>query len=717
MDQRKSSYLLAAALAAIALGPCIVEAGTIFVPNGSFEMPATEFAGPDMDAWQKSPAPMWYPPESPFPWDQLSGQFLNTSNGAADHIVNMDGQQGAFLFAVPELALFQDFNTISGSNGAPTHLLNAQYEAGKSYTLTVAALGGGGGMSNGVTLEISLYYRDASNSIITVGSTTITNSAELFPTNTYFTDFEVRVPAVQASDAWAGKRIGIQIASTVGFELQGGYWDLDNVRLTESVVPNYSFEEPATSFASPDTDGWQKAPEPFWWSPTNGPWDQVVGQFLNTPHDSPGHIENMEGDQAAFLFALPDVAVFQDYNSLSGTNTTPQHDFNAKFEVGKSYALTVGLLGGGGAMPEGTPFEISLYYLDDASNRVTVAATVITNSTDLFPTNTQFTDFQAQVPTVRTNDAWAGRNIGIKLASLADFLQQGGYWDVDNVRLTESVLPNHSFEFPPTPFAGPEMDGWEKAPAPVWYPPESPFPWDQLTGQFLNTSNGAPDHIENMEGRQAAFLFALPEVAIYQDYTTLSGTNTMPSHDFAAVYEPGKSYTLTVGVLGGGGGMSNGVTLELSLYYRDASSNRVTIAATTITNSALVFPTNTHFVDFGLVVPPLRGDEPWAGRHIGVKLASTVGFDLQGGYWDVDNVRLRAVQDPLLKDAQASGGSFSFKLASAPGRLEILSSTNAALPASAWTSLGEVTNVSGTLPFTDPGAVSGQRFYQVRQVP
>ena len=38
-------------------------------------------------------------------------------------------------------------------------------------------------------------------------------------------------------DAWAGQNIGVQIASTVSTNLAGGYWDVDNVRLTETPLP------------------------------------------------------------------------------------------------------------------------------------------------------------------------------------------------------------------------------------------------------------------------------------------------------------------------------------------------------------------------------------------------------------------------------------------------------------------------------------------------
>jgi hypothetical protein len=714
--------MAAVILAAGALWSTAAQAATVFIPNGSFESPTNDFASPEMGSWVKAPQPLWYvdPSGGMFPWEALVGQFLNTSNGSPDHIQNLDGSQAAYLFASPEVAIFQDYSTVSGSGAGASHPFNAQFEAGRSYALTVGVIGGGGGMSNGATLEISLYYRDSANDPVTVGATTVTNSPGLFPTNTHFTDFQVRIPFVKATDAWAGKRIGIRIASTAGFDKMAGYWDLDNVRLTDSVLPNDSFESPATDFASPEMENWEKATEPFWYVDPTGmfPWEALMGQFLNTTNGSPNHIGNMEGSQAAYLFASPDVAIFQDYNSIGGTNATPGHEFNASFEPGKAYALTVGVIGGGGGMSNGATLEISLYYRDAASNKVTVAARTVTNSPALFPTNTYFTDFQANVPTVKSNDAWAGKHIGVRLASTVGFDKMAGYWDVDNVRLTESLFPNGSFESPETDFAAPPMDGWQKAPQPFWYvDPTGMFPWEALMGQFLNTTNGSPDHIDNVDGAQAVYLFASPGVAIFQDYDSIGGGNTTPTHDFNAKFEVGKSYVLTVGVIGGGGGMSNGATLEVSFYYRDAASNKVTVAATTITNTPGLFPTNTHLTDFAAQVPTVKGGESWAGKHIGIQIASTVGFDKMGGYWDLDNARLRAVEDPVMKSPNVTGGHFQFALQSAPGRYEVLGSPNVTVSSAQWTSLGTVTNFTGSISVTDTNTSFGRRFYQVRPSP
>ncbi len=335
-----------------------------------------------------------------------------------------------------------------------------------------------------------------------------------------------------------------------------------------------------------------------------------------------------------------------------------------------------------------------------------------------FGTNRHFIDFQVNVTTVKTNDAWAGQGIGIELASTVGFDLMGGFWDVDDVRLTESLLANSSFESPESDFASPPMDGWQKAPKPVWYDESGGFFWDQLMGQFLNPAPDDPSRTDNMDGKQAAWLFAVPQVAIFQDYLSIGGTNTTPTHDFTAQFEVGKSYLLTAGVNGGGCGMSNGATLELSFYYRDAASNKVSVAATTITNRPMLFPPDKkHFTDFTVQVPTVTGHEPWAGRHMGVQIASTVGFDKMGGFWDVDNVRLHAVEDLVMKKPEITGGQFQFTLQSARGRYEVLASPNIALPSAQWPSLGTLTNFTGSIPVTDTNTSLGRRFYQVRSSP
>jgi hypothetical protein len=278
-------------------------------------------------------------------------------------------------------------------------------------------------------------------------------------------------------------------------------------------------------------------------------------------------------------------------------------------------------------------------------------------------------------------------------------------------------ISNSSFESPNTDFADPRMDAWQKAPEPAWYQGGKGFPWDQLIGQFQNTPQGSSNHIDNIEGEQGAFIFALPDVTIYQDLTPMPATNAAGGTNLTGTFEIGNAYALTAGLLGGGGGMSNGATFEISLYYRDAASNQVTVAATTIANSPALFPTNSHLTDFRVAVPVVASSNAWAGKPIGIRLASTTGFDRQGGYWDVDNVRLELIRPPMLLLSTLTNGQFQFTLESAPGRFDVLSSTNVALPIANWTNLGTMTNQSGRVSFVDTNSIFGSRFYQVRELP
>ena len=273
-------------------------------------------------------------------------------------------------------------------------------------------------------------------------------------------------------------------------------------------------------------------------------------------------------------------------------------------------------------------------------------------------------------------------------------------------------IPNGSFESPLVPPVSPyavlDIDYWQK----------SPQPEDPRTGTFNNAPFPA-SFIDNCDGDQAAFIFAFPDVALFQDYNSIYGTNTAPSHAFNARFNVNSAYSLTLGVIGGTNtALYEGATLRFSLYYRDASSNIVTVAATTITNSAQLFPTNTHFVDFSVYVPGVQATDSWAGQNIGVQIASTVSSDLAGGYWDVDNARLTETVLPALTNPRVTNSQFAFTLESQPGlRFELLASTNLASALSNWTSLGTLTNVTGTAPFLDPATNLNRRFYRARQLP
>jgi len=214
-----------------------VGAASIFVPNYSFESQVVTSPFPvdtRIDSWQKVPKPAYFDEAAfGFTWDQTMGVFPNTAAGTANHIDNMVGNQGAYFLAFPQAAIFQDYNSLDWNHTTPTHDFNATFQAGNSYQLSAGLIGGGGGMTVGSIFEISLYYRDDANNMVTIGGLPITYTTDVFSNTTHFVDFTLNLAQVQASDAWAGKNICIELSSVYG--TGAGYWDLDNVRLTSAV--------------------------------------------------------------------------------------------------------------------------------------------------------------------------------------------------------------------------------------------------------------------------------------------------------------------------------------------------------------------------------------------------------------------------------------------------------------------------------------------------
>ncbi|MEI7729311.1 MAG: PEP-CTERM sorting domain-containing protein [Verrucomicrobiota bacterium] len=194
------------------------------------------------------------------------------------------------------------------------------------------------------------------------------------------------------------------------------------------------------------------------------------------------------------------------------------------------------------------------------------------------------------------------------------------------------LVPNGSFESPTTAYVGINIDSWQKANKPGYFDEVAyGFSWIQTAGLFLNTAVGQPDHIDNVDGNQSAYLLAFPQVALSQDLTAPD-----------AKFNIGSAYDLTVGLLGKG--MADGSSLLLSLYYRDGGNNPVTVVSTTITYTAAALPSTTHLTDFQVQVPIVQPGDAWAGQNIGVKVESAFGAG--AGYWDMDNVRLVAVPEP-----------------------------------------------------------------------
>jgi hypothetical protein len=234
-----------------ALAGLQVLAVDILIPNGSFELPKTDYVNTRIASWQETDQPPDYPSGGGFSWDQLSGVFHNTPPGASDHLTNLDGQQALYLFAIPGAGILQDDTTRDWDDPEPSHAFSIPFEPGSRYTLTVGLMGGSGNMLTGVPLEISLYHRGADGGILPVITRRVEHSPEIFTDRNHFVDFSVSTDPVTPTDPWAHKPIGVRILSTVSDAQRGGYWDIDNVRLTREIVPEPRVEVRATWEGTP----------------------------------------------------------------------------------------------------------------------------------------------------------------------------------------------------------------------------------------------------------------------------------------------------------------------------------------------------------------------------------------------------------------------------------------------------------------------------------
>ena len=210
-------------------------------------------------------------------------------------------------------------------------------------------------------------------------------------------------------------------------------------------VPNSSFELQSgagqfqgISFA---VDAWQRNAEPGYFAPYEAflDWSQTSAVFVGTSPNSANPYTNLDGSQAGYILDFPQAGFFQDYA------TSPTHDFNATFQTGDAYSLTVGLFGKG--LTPASQFRISLYYRDTANTtndplgeRTIVSSTLVNYDPLVFvngPTPS-LVDYTASVPGVQATDLWAGQHIGIMLDEVAG-AGSFAYWDFDNVRLVETA--------------------------------------------------------------------------------------------------------------------------------------------------------------------------------------------------------------------------------------------------------------------------------------
>jgi len=567
-----------------------VESATIAIENASFESPVV-----DPNGWGAFPVVEgWIEIDLDTLGSTNTGVFLNTPADSFDHVVNADGRQLAFLGSELGNGLEQD--------------LGATYKTGCDYRLTM-----GVGISSrfppraeppGDTLNLVLYYLDGNTPVDIVSQSVEAGGVS----STQLQDVSVYLPTVNSNDAWAGKNIGVAIRAA---GQAGGFWDLDNVRLVESLpvsigIANASFESPAIDLSAnpfgavPEASGWIEMDLDMFASSN-------TGVFANTEPNSFDHVINAEGRQLAFL--------------ASALGNGFEQDLGAAYKTGCDYRLTVGVGISSRFPPRVEPpvdtLNLVLYYLD-GNTPVDIASQSVEA---VGISSTQLQDFSLYLPAVDSNDAWAGKSIGVAIRAAG---QAGGFWDMDNVRLVESLpvsiaIANASFESPAV-----DPNGWGAFPVvDGWIETDLDTLASTNTGVFLNTPPDSFDHVVNADGRQLAFL------------GSASGNGF--EQDLGATYKTGCNYRLTVGV-----GISSrfppsaGVpadSLALVLYYLDGGTP-VDIASQTIDAGG---PSATQLQDFSVYLPTVNSNDAWAGKSIGVAIRAA---GQAGGFWDLDNVRL-----------------------------------------------------------------------------
>jgi hypothetical protein len=305
---------------------------------------------------------------------------------------------------------------------------------------------------------------------------------------------------------------------------------------------------------------------------------------------------------------------------------------------------------------------------------------------------------------------WNGGRLDLRPGRRA-LLAVGLVW-VGSLAAGAIHVPNASFESPAASFPEINIESWRKTPKPADYDESGGFLWTQLTGLFRNVAPGNEAHIENCDGAQAAWLFAVPGVGLFQEGSSTPGGG----EEFAGRFEPSRSYRLTVGVIGGGYGMWSGATLQVSFFFRDSEGAIVTVAETTIAHDPALFGIPKRLVDVTARVPRVDSGDPWAGQGMGIMLLSTVSSDLQGGLWELDNVRLGEYAEPTLVASAVTDGVFTVELEGETGVVyELLASNDLAAPLAEWALVGAATNVTGRVVFSDDETDAARRFYTVRE--
>lgn len=214
---------------------------------------------------------------------------------------------------------------------------------------------------------------------------------------------------------------------------------------------------------------------------------------------------------------------------------------------------------------------------------------------------------------------------------------------------TAIPVQNGSFESPTVPLveiAHPGADGWVTT-------------GGINTGIFPNLPQDmdfggvVAKRITNADGNQLAFISAL------FDPTGITDNGTPIKNEFyqqlAATYQPGQSYTLSVGVTTSSvQPPAPGTKLRLELYY--PSNGQLQPVAFTLVDAADANQQNQLLKFYTVQTPVIDPGAAYAGQPIGVLLSTTDNGPSSGGTFDMDNVIVTATPEPAALGTLALGG-------------------------------------------------------------
>jgi hypothetical protein len=227
---RIGSWMVGSAITCAVVGTVSAQTSSISVPNGSFESPGLSPGGVSVDigSWDKGitdpqdyrwTGVFYAVPDGP----GNAGQFF--PNGTqANSLDNVHGLQAGFVLDIPGRGFQQVLALPDGV-----------FQNGYSYTLTVGVTSTAAVPAT-EAFSISLFHLNEFLQPVSVAETLISGGIQ----SPHLVDYTATVPTVQAGDSWVGQRLGIRLQVSGG-PSSGGYWEIDNVRLTAtSIVPEPS---------------------------------------------------------------------------------------------------------------------------------------------------------------------------------------------------------------------------------------------------------------------------------------------------------------------------------------------------------------------------------------------------------------------------------------------------------------------------------------------